>query len=128
MEVKIKEGITLQQKRTVALDDTAIKYGSGLAEVYATPAMISFMENTAYRSIESFLPEGYSTVGISINVQHTKATLPGKKVDCQSIVTKVDGKKVFFKIEASDEEGKIGTADHVRYIVNSEEFVARLKK
>lgn len=127
MEIQIPIGTKLDRKRTVTSDDTAAKYGSGLAEVYATPAMIAFMEQTAYMSIEPFLPKECGSVGVSINVQHKKATLPGKEVHCQAEVTKVEGKRVFFTIAAFDEDGQIGTAEHVRYIINSEEFMNRLK-
>lgn len=128
MNIEIPIGTTLDKKRKVEPADTAVMYGSGLAEVYATPAMIAFMEQTAYMSIEPFLPEGYSSVGISINVQHKKATLPGKEVSCHSEVIQVEGKRISFKLVASDEDGEIGTAEHTRYIINSEEFIARLKK
>ena len=127
MELSITVGIQGHETKIVEKKDTASAFGSGLAEVFATPAMIALMENTAYLSIDSLLPEGYSSVGISINVQHKKASLPGSIVSCYSEVTKVDGKKVHFHIEASDEEGEIGVAEHVRYIINSDEFMRRLK-
>lgn len=127
MELTIPIGTKLDKKRVVTSDDTATQYGSGLAEVFATPAMIALMEQTAYMSIESFLPKGYSSVGISVNVQHTKATLPGREVHCQSEVTKVEGKRVYFSISVYDDSGKVGEAEHVRYVIDSEEFIARLK-
>lgn len=127
METTIKIGITGKQEKIVEAKDTASAYGSGLAEVFATPAMIALMEQTAYKSLEPHLLEGFGTVGISIDVQHKKATLPGKKVQCQSTVTKVDGKRITFEINALDEQGEIGTATHVRYIINNADFIARLK-
>ncbi len=58
MEIQIPKGTTFNQTKIVEKKDTASQFGSGLAEVFATPAMIAFMENTAYKSIEPFLPEG----------------------------------------------------------------------
>ncbi len=127
MEINIPVGAKQEEKRIVTTEDTAAKYGSGTLAVYATPAMIAFMEQTAYMSIEEFLPEGFGSVGISLNVQHTKATLPSVTVHCVAEVTKVEGKRVFFKVTAFDESGEIGSGEHVRYIINNEEFLERLK-
>jgi fluoroacetyl-CoA thioesterase len=128
MEFAISTGITGAETIIVEKKDTARQYGSGLAEVYATPALVALMENTAYKSIEPFLPEGYSSVGIQINVSHKKPSLPGSIVSCHSEVVKVEGKKIYFTLSANDEDGEIGLGEHVRYIINSKEFMERLKK
>jgi fluoroacetyl-CoA thioesterase len=128
MEFKIEKGVQGHQTKIVELKDTAVSIGSGLAEVYATPSLVALMELTAFTSIEPFLGAGYSSVGIQINVQHKKASLPGAIITCQSEVSNVDGKKIYFTIKAYDEEGEIGYGEHIRYIINSDEFINRLKK
>lgn len=107
--------------------NTAKAYGSGLIDVFATPAMIALMECTAHTSIQKYLPEGLVTVGIEINTKHIKATPISKKVTCNSILDRVDGKKLFFTIEAFDEDGKIGECSHTRYIVDAEKFLDKIK-
>lgn len=124
--MKIKIGIKGNQTKIVENKDTALKFESGLAEVFATPSMIALMEKTAYLSIEDFLEEGFSTVGISINAKHQKASLPGAIITCESKVVKVDGKKVFFEIIATDENGQIGEASHIRYIIDQKQFMDQL--
>jgi predicted thioesterase len=57
--------------------DTAIHYGSGQIEVFATPAMIALMEKTAQLSIQEQIPEGFVTVGTEIHITHSKASPPG---------------------------------------------------
>jgi len=128
MSITITTGIQGHQTKIVEKKDTANHIGSGAAEVFATPALIALMEKTAFESIESLLPKGNSTVGIEINVQHSKASLPGAIITCKSEVVKIEGKKVFFTITANDEKGIIGKAEHTRYIINSEEFMKRLKE
>ena len=128
MEDIIKAGIENQMIITVKQDDTAAHYGSGLIEVFATPAMIGLMENTAQSSVAELLPEGFITLGIEINAKHLKATPVGMKVTCKSVLTKVDGKKLCFNIQAWDEKGEIGTATHIRYIINSNEFMKKMNK
>ena len=96
-------------------------------DVFATPAMIALMEQTAHNSVANFLPKEMTSVGIEINVKHIKATALGKQVKCLSVLEKTEGKRLYFTIEAFDEEGKIGEANHIRYIVETEKFLERLR-
>lgn len=127
MDFNIKKGTRGHQTKIVNENDTAKQFESGLAEVYATPAMIALMEKTAFKSIEELLPEGFSTVGTSINIQHLKGSLPGAKITCESEVIGVEGKKISFKISAHDNFGQIGKAEHTRYIINHDNFMKKLQ-
>ena len=127
MEINIPQRQKGEKEVLVNETNTAKAYGSGLIDVFATPAMIALMENTAHSSIQEFLPQGMVTVGIEINAKHIKATPIGKTVKCNSYLEKVDGKRLYFTIEAFDQEGKIGEANHIRYIVDALKFVEKLK-
>jgi fluoroacetyl-CoA thioesterase len=126
MELNIPVGSKNTLEKTVKFKDTAAQYGSGLIEVFATPALVGLMEGTAQLGVQKYLPEGYITLGTEINVKHLKATPIGMKVFCESILTAVDGKKLTFEIKAWDEKGDIGTATHVRYIVEAKIFMEKL--
>ncbi|MFW5761880.1 MAG: thioesterase family protein, partial [Cyclobacteriaceae bacterium] len=115
------------KEQEVTLNDTADKYGSGLVPVFATPAMIALMEQTALQSVNSFLPDGYSTVGSMVNVRHIKPTPIGMTVRCVSELKKVEGRRLYFKVMAYDEDGEIGMGEHQRYIVDLNKFMAKLK-
>lgn len=123
MEFNLKEGTSIIKESKVTENNTAIKIGSGDLEVYATPAMIAFMENTAKSVVIAELPDGYTTVGIEINVQHIKSSPLGANIKCKATLTNVDRKKLFFDVEASDDKGLIGKGSHIRYIVHSQDFM-----
>lgn len=127
MEFDLKIGTSYTASQTVEFDDTAAKYGSGLVEVFATPAMVALMENAAYKAVMPFLGEEHGTVGFEVNIRHLKATPVGMKVEATATLTAVDNKKLTFKLIAKDEDGKIGEGTHIRYIINSKKFMDSLK-
>lgn len=122
----VQTGKSFTQKMTVQLKDTATVYGSGHLEVFATPAMVALMENTAVKCLEEELEKGSDTVGIEMNVQHLKATAVGGQVSCQATITQVEGRKISFKIEVWDAKGQVGSASHDRFIIDPERFMAKL--
>ena len=80
------------------------------------------MEESCFMSVADKLDEGFTTVGISVNVKHLSATPLGMKIVVKSELTKVDGRALTFKVEAYDEKGLIGEGIHERFIVNNEKF------
>ena len=76
-------------------------------------------------SVDDKLDEGFTTVGILVNVKHLSATPLGMKVEIKSDLIKVDGRALTFKVEAYDEKGLIGEGIHERFIVNNEKFQAK---
>jgi fluoroacetyl-CoA thioesterase len=127
MNELLKPGLTYTLEKIVTADDTASKYGSGLIEVYATPAMIALMEKTSMELVLPFLSEGQNTVGTEVNIKHIKATPVGGKIHCTARLTEVDGRRLVFEVGASDAEGKIGSGTHTRYVIDTEKFMSKLQ-
>src|SRR6201999_1927340 len=73
-----------------------------LPQVLATPVMIMAMENAALNAVRPFL------VVTKINMRHLAATPVGQTVRAEAEVTEVDGKRIEFKVSASDEIEEIG--------------------
>lgn len=121
----MEAGIKGTQTITVTEETTAAAMGSGTLPVFATPAMIALMENTASRSVESALEEGTGTVGTLIDVKHTAATPVGMEVTCETRLVEVDRKRLVFTVKAYDAAGVIGEGTHERFIINNEKFLAK---
>ena len=123
----LKIGLSHTSTTTVNNTNTARTYGSGGLDVFATPAMIGLMENAAMTAVENDLPEGSSTVGAHISTSHIKPSKMGAKIKATAVLEEIDGRKLTFKVSACDEDGLIGEGTHIRYIVDIERFMAKIK-
>jgi fluoroacetyl-CoA thioesterase len=95
-----------------------------LPQVFATPMMVTIMENAALNAIRDYLEPGESAVGTVVNVRHLAATPVGHQVTATATVTKVDGRRIEFDVSARDENEEIGAGTHERMLVD----MARLSK
>jgi predicted thioesterase len=79
--------------------------------------MIGLMERAAIQAVQANLPEGHTTVGFEVNVKHFGATPKGGTVTVIAELVEIDGRKLRFKVEARDEEKKVGDGTHRRAII-----------
>src|SRR5437016_14632818 len=98
-----------------------------LPPVLATPVMIMMMENAALNAIKPYLEASESAVGTRVDVTHLAATPVGRTVNANAEVTKVDGKRIEFRIEASEGTENIGAGTHERMVIDLRKFSERLK-
>lgn len=119
-------GIKGYKEITVTKELTAISLGSGDLEVYATPAMIALMEETASESVKPRLEAGQGSVGTCIAIKHLAATPIGMRVRCESELVEVDGRRLVFNITAYDEKDKIGEGTHERFIISNDKFQSKV--
>jgi fluoroacetyl-CoA thioesterase len=97
-----------------------------LPEVFATPMMITAMENAALNAIREFLEPGESAVGTAVNIRHLAATPVGHEVTAEAEVTGVNGRHITFKVTARDEIEEIGNGTHQRAVIDRVRLAARL--
>ena len=96
MDYDMLKGLCHSETLVVEHKDTAAVYGSGSLEVFATPAMIALMEKTCLESVNAKIGEGNTTVGISVNIKHLKASPIGSLIRCDSKLVDVDRKRLVF--------------------------------
>lgn len=86
------------------------------------------MEYTALSSIQSYLPEGYSSVGTHINISHEKPVLPGESVTCISRLVEAVGRKLVFEISLRNDYDLIAHATHTRMIIKNDAFIRLIQR
>jgi fluoroacetyl-CoA thioesterase len=100
---------------------------AALPPVFATPMMVTAMENAALNAVRDYLDPNESAVGTGINIRHLAATPVGHRVTAEAVVTKVDGRRIEFKVAARDEIEEIGDGTHERMVVDLDRLDRRLK-
>ena len=125
---RLKPGLKGQAELVVGEEHTAPRVGSGRVHVLATPVMINLIEAAALQAAENLLPPGHQSLGIRLDVRHFAATPVGMRVTATAELTKVEGRTLFFRVEAHDEKEPIGDGTHERVVVNVERFAKRVQR
>src|SRR5215470_8796938 len=112
--INVPLGATAELTIEVTREMTVAHFVEAMPEVYGTPIMIFHMESTAGAALSSYLPEGWVSVGVVVNVKHLAATPVGAKVTVKAEVIAVDDHTVTFAVQAHDGVDKIGEGTHVR--------------
>ena len=124
MEIGTKHEV----KVTVEHKLTAANVKSGSLEVFATPSMVALMEQAAAELCQAELPEGLTTVGTALNIEHLAATACGVEVRAVATLEATDGRRYDFTVEAYDNAGLIGKGSHTRFSVKVDKFLERAQQ
>jgi fluoroacetyl-CoA thioesterase len=127
MSVDLEPGMAGEARAVVDGTNVASAYGSGSIDVFATPAMIALMENAARNCVDPHLPEGSISVGTRVDVRHLAATPMGMSVVAHAELIEVDGRRLVFRVTASDQTEMIGDGTHERAVVDLERLLARAR-
>ncbi|MFO7851868.1 MAG: thioesterase family protein [Bacteroidota bacterium] len=127
MNIPVKEGKKIDLRTRVRENDTARAHGSGLLDVYSTPAMVAFMEKASMELVQPYLDKGYGTVGISLDIRHMKAIPVGERIKCISIFKNSEGSQLTFEVKVFRGEDLVGEGIHKRYIIEEKRFLSKIK-
>ena len=120
----MQEFVGRQEKRewTVTKEMLAVQMGSGMVPVLATPALIACRENACMRLVQPAFGEGITTVGTRVEVAHLAPTPEGARIQVTATLLATDGRRFTYRVEASDESGKIGEGSMERQSVRLSSF------
>jgi len=88
------------------------------SSVLSTPGMIAMMERNAAMLVYPKLPDGKATVGFEVCVKHVGAAAEGTKCTVRATLREiVEGRKLRFDVEVSDDGRTLGVGTHERRVV-----------
>lgn len=123
----IPVGASATKTMEVTEDVTVKHFHDHMPAVFGTPMMIYLMEVAAAAAIENYLPEGWVSVGVVVNIKHLAATPIGFTVTAKAEVVAVGENTITFEVEAHDGKEKIGEGAHVRAPVALDRFMKRVE-
>jgi fluoroacetyl-CoA thioesterase len=112
---------------TVTDDDTAEALGSGSLPVLGTPRLLAWCEAATCAAIEPELGDGETSVGTRIELEHTRGSRVGVRIEVTATPLHRDGRLHRFSVSAREHDGRVvGTGEITRVVVDAERFLARL--
>jgi len=97
-----------------------------LPPVFATPYLVLIMENAALNAIRQYLEPGESAVGTRVDVQHLVATPAGREVVGHAELLRVEGRRMDFRVWATDGAEEIGAGTHERAVVTVRRILEKM--
>jgi fluoroacetyl-CoA thioesterase len=97
-----------------------------LPPVFATPYLVLIMENAALNAIKRYLEPGESAVGTHVDIRHLVATPVGREVTGHAEVVRTEGRRIDFRIWATDGTEDIGTGTHERTVVSITRIIEKM--
>jgi len=133
MKESLKPGIRYEHKFVVppsktvpALYPEAEEFVA-MPEVFATGFLVGFLEWACIKAVNPHIDwPREQTVGTHIDVSHEAATPPGLEVTAKVELVKVDGRQLFFVVEAYDGVDRISRGRHERFVIDKARFEAKV--
>ncbi|HWQ70426.1 MAG TPA: thioesterase family protein, partial [Patescibacteria group bacterium] len=126
--MSLHEGMTFKGAWRVTGAEAADRHGNPFVHVLTTPAVVEWMEEAATAGVQPHLSEGQGTVGSFVKMTHLAPTPIGLMVKVAATLTRIDGRRLVFQIEAFDEVEKIAECRHERVIVDLTRFHEKAEK
>lgn len=98
-----------------------------MSAVFATAQMVGLMEWACVEQLRPFYDDGEDSLGIHVDFDHAAPTLPGQTVTVQTEVEAIEGRYIWFRVEAHDGVERIGGGRHRRALIDTARFAARLE-
>lgn len=122
VEFNLEKGMKGIAQMVVAPDNMAERFSKPMPPSFATPMLVSLMDNAAIDAVKNSLPVGYITVATSITIKHLAPTPEGMTVTAEAELKDVFKNRLIFEVTAFDESEKIGEGEVERYIIDLEKF------
>lgn len=126
IEVALEKGMKGVSQVVVKPENMAENFSKPMPPSFATPMLVSLMDNAAIEAVKKKLPAGYITVGSSISIKHLAPTPEGMTVTAEAELKDIFKNRLIFHVTAFDEIEKIGEGEVERYIIDLEKFSEKI--
>lgn len=117
-------GAAARVQLTVTDADTAQTLGSGDVPVLGTPRLVALAEAATVAATARRLPEGTTTVGTRVELEHQAPTGVGRTVAAVARLEKVEGRRLTFEVVISEGTTVVAEGRIERVLLDRQRFVA----
>jgi fluoroacetyl-CoA thioesterase len=121
--VPLQPGLAAKVVIDVCDADTAIANRTGEVPVLGTPRLVALCEEATLAAIAGHVPEGHTTVGMRVQLDHLAPTAVGGSVSADARLDKIEGRRLTFSVSASDDRGLIAAGKVTRVVVDVDKFM-----
>jgi len=121
--MSLEAGLSASVELKVGEGDTAVALGSGDVPVLATPRVVALCEEATIRAINGHLPDGMTTVGMRVELDHVQPTRVGSLVTADATLKRVEGRRLTFNVTVADPRGLVAAGKVTRVVVDRERFL-----
>ena len=122
MKDKLQTGMFVEKKIQTTPEMAASRFHESSPRVLSTPSLLTFMQTTCADVLAPFLDRGEMAVSIKIEMSHLASTPIGMPITIRAEIIRVDGRRIYFKVEAFDEMEKIAQGYNDMFIIDEERF------
>ncbi|WP_224391006.1 hotdog domain-containing protein [Pseudonocardia sp. ICBG1293] len=97
-------------------------------DVLGTPSVVRLLEEAATVAIEPLLAPGQTSVGSTVDIAHIRPTVLGQRVTATATVVEIDRRRIVTVVDVVDDVERIAHGRHERFVVDDEDFGARLAR
>ena len=126
--MKLSAGLKGEARLVVGDGDTARALGSGSVDVLGTPLLVALLEEATIDAVEGHLDNGFTTVGMRVQVDHLQPTPVGAEVFAEAYLDKIEGRRITFTVTASDSGGLVAAGKVTRVMVDVNRFMSKCSK
>jgi predicted thioesterase len=121
--VPLQPGLAAKVVIDVCDGDTAVALHTGDVPVLGTPRLVALCEEATLAAVAGQVPEGHTTVGMRVQLDHLAPTAVGCQVSAEARLEKIEGRRLTFSVSASDDRGLIAAGKVTRVVVDVEKFM-----
>lgn len=128
MKDKLQAGMFIEKKIQTTPEMAASRFHESSPRVLSTPSLLTFMQTTCADVLAPFLDRKEMAVSIKIEMSHLASTPIGMPIIIRAEVIRVDGRRIYFKVEAFDDMEKIAEGYNDMFIIDEERFERGIRR
>lgn len=128
MQRSFQAGMFMEKKIETKPEMAASRFHENSPRVLSSPSLITFMQTTCADLMAPFLDPTEMVVSVRMEMSHLASTPIGSTITVRAEIDRIEGDKVYFKIDAYDEVEKIAAGYNDMFIINEERFERGIRR